>query len=86
MLEVLYKPVFTKQYKKLPETLKLEIKERISLFREDPVHPFLKTHKLHGILKNNWSFSVNYKYRIVFQYLSKEKVVLLCVGDHEIYK
>jgi len=86
MLDVFYKPTFTKQYKAFHESLKLEVKEKIALFRNDPVHPFLKTHKLHGIFRDKWSFSVNYKYRIVFQYLSKNEVVLLAVGDHEIYK
>lgn len=85
-MQIIYLPQFVRLYKKLPESLRVEIKEKIALFSKDPAHPFLKTHKLHGIFKNNWSFSVNYRYRIVFQYLSKNEVVLLAVGDHEIYK
>ena len=30
--------------------------------------------------------SVNYKYRIVFSYISKDTVSLLSVGDHDVYK
>jgi len=79
-------PKFVKQYKKLPRALQVEAKEKIELFKQDPKHSFLKTHKLKGRLKGCYSFSVNYQYRVVFQYLSKSEVVLLCVGDHEVYR
>jgi plasmid maintenance system killer protein len=49
-------------------------------------HSSLKVHKLNGPLKGSYSFSVNYKIRIIFQYVSKKEVVLLTVGDHKIYK
>lgn len=85
MITVLYKPTFIRQYKKLPSALQLEVKEKIELFRKDPKHSFLKTHKLKGILKGFWGFSVNYEYRIVFQYELKNSAVLLAVGTHDIY-
>ncbi len=86
MLKILYKPTFVRQYKKLSPALQEEIKEKISLFQEDPKHPFLKTHKLKGPLKDFFSFSVNYEYRIIFQYESKNQATLLAVGNHDIYK
>jgi addiction module RelE/StbE family toxin len=86
MINIKFKPKFLKQMGKFPSDLYGEVREKIALFQNEPNHPFLKTHKLHGKLSNCWSFSVNYRYRIVFQYLSKKEVVLLCVGDHELYK
>ncbi len=83
---VKYTASFLKQYYKLKDPLKEEIKEKIELFKEDPDHPFLKTHKLKGRLKGCFSFSVNYEYRIIFQYLPKKEAVLLAVGNHDIYK
>lgn len=86
MLEILYKPTFIRQYKKLPLGLQEEIKEKLSLFAKNPKHPFLKTHKLKGRLKKFYSFSVNYEYRIVFMFESKTSAVMLAVGDHDVYK
>lgn len=86
MVEVYYKPSFFKKCRKLPLDLLDEIDQKIELFKEDPSHPFLKTHKLKGSLDGFWSFSVNYSHRIVFQYLSKTEVVLFAVGTHGLYK
>jgi len=72
--------------KKLPNNLQTEISEKIKVFKDRKNHENLKIHKLHGQLKNFWSFSVNYKYRIIFEYVSKNKVALLMVGDHDVYE
>jgi len=85
-MNVLYKPTFVRQYKKLPPALKQEVKEKIELFQSDPDHTFLKTHKLKGPLKNYSAFSVNYEYRIIFEYETKKTAVLLAVGDHDVYQ
>ena len=86
MPKVLYKPSFLRSLKKLPPELITEAKEKIQLFQEDPTHSFLKTHKLKGKLAGKFSFSVNYQYRIVFKYEKIDQVVLLGIGDHDIYK
>lgn len=85
-MNVYYLPTFIRLFKKLPIGLQEEAKEKIDLFKSDPLHPFLKSHKLKGALKGKYSFSVNYSYRIVFRYLSKKEIVLLCIGDHDVYK
>ena len=86
MIKIKYKSAFVRQYKKLPPLLKVEVKEKIELFGQDPTHSFLKTHKLKGQMRGCWSFSVNYEYRIVFYYEAKNTAVLLAVGDHEVYE
>ena len=85
-MEVCFKPTFVRQFKILEKDLQDEILEKIELFKKPKHHKQLKVHKLKGRLKDRYSFYVNYKTRIVFQYLSKSKVVLLAIGNHDVYK
>lgn len=85
-MKVVFTSPFLRQLKKLDPDLQEEVVEKVALFEKDPTYPALKVHKLKGRLKDRWSFSVNYKTRIVFQYLSKNEAVLLAVGDHDVYK
>jgi len=86
MLEIGYKSSFICLYNEAEVSLQEEIREKINLFKDKNNHKSLKVHKLHGSLKDRYSFSVNYKIRIVFKYTSKNEVVLLSVGDHDLYK
>lgn len=85
-MKIAYSPSFIREYNKLTFELQEEVRERISLFADNPTHSFLKTHKLKGRLLGRYSFSVNYSYRIVFCYLSKTEAFLLSVGDHDVYR
>ncbi|MDP3792225.1 MAG: type II toxin-antitoxin system mRNA interferase toxin, RelE/StbE family [bacterium] len=83
---ILFKPTFVRQYKSLESQLQEEVVEKIGLFKNPKNHKRLKVHKLSGHLSDRYSFSVNYKIRIVFSYLSKKEAILLALGDHDIYK
>jgi len=85
-MKIKFKPSFLRLYKKLHPALKIEIKEKIDLFKSDPNHSSLKLHPLKGKLKGNFSFSVNYRTRIIFIYEAKNVATLLYVGGHEIYQ
>ena len=85
MIDIFYKPTFIKRFNSLEKALQEEVMEKIKLFKDPKNHKQVKVHKLHGQLSKCFSFSVNYKIRIVFQYSSKNEVVLLTVGDHEVY-
>ncbi len=82
MISILYTPTFVRKYKKLDLHLKTEVVEKIELFRDAKNHARLKVHKLKGI-ENTYSFSVNYKIRIIFEYNNKTTVNLLSVGSHD---
>lgn len=84
-MEVSYAPMFVRQFKALEQDLQEEVEEKIALFRDRRNHRFLKVHKLKGPLAGRFSFSVNYKFRIVFSYLSSRGAILLAVGDHTVY-
>lgn len=84
-MEILYKPTFIRQLNKLDKDLREEVLEKIDLFKIKDNHLLLKVHKLHGELREFYSFSVNYKIRIVFMWNNNE-VVLVSIGDHDLYK
>lgn len=86
MIEVFYSPNFIRQIASLEDALQEETMEKIELFKNEKNHKQLKNHKLKGRLKGRLSFSVNYKTRVVFSYISKKEGVLLAIGDHDIYK
>jgi len=86
MLIISFKATFVKQMNKLEKALAEEVFEKIDLFKDVKNHKLLKVHKLHGKLSNCFSFSVNYKTRIVFEYETKNEVVFLMIGDHDLYK
>ena len=81
-----YAPSFVRQYKKLSPDLQQEVEEKILLFSKAAHHPSLRVHPLKGRLVGTYSFSVNYAYRVVFEYKNKTSAVLLAVGDHDVYR
>jgi len=83
--EIKVSPIFEGHYKKLPNRIKNKVKEKEKIFRENPFHPILRTHKLSGKDKECWAFWINYTYRIKFIFLSDEEVLFLAVGTHKIY-
>lgn len=84
-LKITYIPVFMRQLAKLETGLQEEVMEKIALLKDAKTHQRLKVHKLHGRLANRYSFSVNYKTRVVFTYISKQEIALLAIGDHAVY-
>ena len=84
-MKIFYHPRFKKAYKKLSAELKSKAEIKENFFRNNSFHSSLNTHKLRGKLKNQWSFSIDKKYRILFEFDNSD-VIFLDVGDHEIYK
>ena len=86
-MEISYTPSFVRRLKSLPEDLREEALEKIELFRNPKNHELLKVHKLRGSLKGRYRFSVNYKTRIVFNYLDTvpKEARLDAIGDHDVY-
>lgn len=84
-MKILYLPKFAREYKKLPRRIQELAERREKMFRKNPFDPRLKTHKLHGELGDFYSFSINYEYRIIFDFLDGETVRFYKVGTHNIY-
>lgn len=79
-------PSFVRHLKRLSSSLQEEVIEKIELFKESRNHRGLRLHPLHGRMAGRYSFSVNYRYRIVLRFEKKKNVaVLLAIGDHAVY-
>jgi mRNA-degrading endonuclease YafQ of YafQ-DinJ toxin-antitoxin module len=85
-MEISYKATFIRQFNKLDKDLQEEVFEKIDFFKDKNNHTILKVHKLHGKLKDCYSFYVNYKIRIVFIWATENEATLLAIGSHDIYK
>ena len=82
-----FKKAFKKTIKNVPE-LKEKIIVTMNPLEQDPFHPKLKSHKLTGVLEDNWACSVAYDLRIIFTFvqnlLNKEtEILLINIGSHE---
>ncbi|QQG40882.1 MAG: type II toxin-antitoxin system mRNA interferase toxin, RelE/StbE family [Candidatus Levyibacteriota bacterium] len=84
-MKIYYSSRFVKAYKQLPKKIKDEAEKKEKIFRKNPRDIRLKTHKLTGKLKDFWAFSINYQYRILFEFKEKDVIWFHTVGTHEIY-
>lgn len=86
-MEVTFSPNFLRSLRNLPEKLQEEAIEKIIALQDIRNHRQLKVHKLTGRLKDCYSFSVNYKMRILFEYVGKpRRAYLMELGDHDVYE
>ena len=69
---------------KLSAREKEQLKERLSIFKEDTSDKRLKTHRLKGNLKEYYAFSISYSDRIVFRHLEDEEVLFIQIGSHDV--
>ncbi len=69
---------FLKQHKELTK----DVKEVFKLLETNVFHSKLKTHKLHGELKGSYACSINYYYRIVFEF-DEKYVYPDSIGPHD---
>ena len=78
MIKIAYSPAFARAYKKQIKNqseLQELFNERVDLFIQDPYHPQLRTHKLKGILKDFYSFNLDYDLRVIFYFASDNEVI-----------
>ena len=84
-MKIVYSARFLRSFKKMNAELVDKVVQKVVLFQQDIYHPMLRTHKLNGKMKEQWSFSVNHDLRIIFE-LDNEAAIFLDIGNHDIYK
>lgn len=56
----------------------------MQILRENPYHPSLRLHKLHGELNEYYSVSINIEYRIIMDFIVVDKIIIpLNIGTHD---
>lgn len=83
--KIYYKNIFLKKLKKLPVSIQQKAFEKEKIFKKDYFAPQLKTHKLHGRFKNFYAFSVDFEYRIIFDFDKNKNIRFYSIGKHDIY-
>ncbi len=78
---------FKRLVRKNPQLRPL-VEATLKLLSEDPFNPKLRTHKLSGNLSDIWSCSIDYSYRILFEFATdtedeEEGILLLYLGHHD---
>lgn len=86
MIKIKTTSLFRKSHSKLPPYIVDLFEKKKNIFILYPFHPSLKTHKLSGRLMGLYSFSINYTYRVLLDFINKNTVLFVNVGTHKIYK
>jgi mRNA-degrading endonuclease YafQ of YafQ-DinJ toxin-antitoxin module len=79
-------PQFEKDFLSLSKKIQIKSGRKIKLFEENCFHPSLNAHKLKGVLKHFWSFSIDENYRTIFRFLPHQEVIYYRIGLHNVYK
>ncbi len=62
--------------------LENKFEKQITLFKENPFHPGLRTELLEPRKMKIWSFRIDRKYRALFIFHEKDVVEIIDVNDH----
>jgi addiction module RelE/StbE family toxin len=86
VIEAVWDQGFKRSYRKRihrhPQ-LNRQFREKMEVFLQEPFDSQLRTHKLSGKLKGTWAFSINDEYRVIFEFINKQKVLLIDFGTHD---
>jgi len=85
-VEIKYTDLFYKNYRRLPKNIKIKAEKAETILRQNPFHPKLKTHPLSGNFKGFYSFSIDYHYRIIFNFETENEIWFHNVGTHQVYR
>ncbi|HEX7713090.1 MAG TPA: type II toxin-antitoxin system mRNA interferase toxin, RelE/StbE family [Bacillota bacterium] len=76
---------FQKHFKSLTEQEKKQLRNKLKLLVENPMHPSLRTKRIQGV-EDLFECSVNTDIRIIWYYEGDTMIILVDVGHHDILK
>jgi len=87
MIDIVYGSRFLKSARKLPEVQQKKLAKLLEIVRDNPFHSRLHAKPLSGQLSGFYSFRITRDWRVIFQFLSPDKIQLIEVGHRkDIYK
>ena len=81
-MKVSYHKNFAKSYKKLSPKIKEQFKKRLQLFLENPFHPVLNNHALHGEWRNFRSINISGNFRAIYKQLDDYVFEFVIIDTH----
>ncbi len=76
---------FQKHFKDLNEIEKKQLRNKLTILSENPLHPSLRTKRIQGT-EDLFECSVNMDIRIIWYYEGDTIIILVDVGHHDILK
>jgi toxin YoeB len=87
MRQLVFGNQFLKSAEKLDKKLKSKLKLSLDVLLRNPFHPTLQTKPLTGKLSGYYSFRIGRDHRVIFQFVSEDKIYLLKIGNRrDIYR
>lgn len=77
---------FKRSFQKQPDPIKQDFARKIKEFIKHPFQPPLHTHKLRGNLQDCYSFYLKDGFRVLFEFIESETILLVNIGGHDDYK
>lgn len=81
--QIAFSDKFRKSYRKLSDIEQSQVKSKIRILAENPMHPSLRTKRIQGS-NRLFECSVNMDIRIIWHYDGERIILLLDVGHHSI--
>lgn len=82
-MKITFTERFKKRYEKLNDKEKVQFKNKLNIFIQNPLHPSLRVKKIQGT-NTLFEFSVNMDVRVIWFYEGKEIIALIDIGHHNI--
>ncbi len=87
MISLVYSNHFLKSAKKIPKLQQEKLAKLLETVQKNPFHSQFHTKPLSGQLSGLYSFRITRDWRVIFQFLSPDKIQLVEVGHRkDIYK
>ncbi len=82
MIRILIHRKFEKKIIRLSKKIKVILKNRLSIFADNPFDSRLSNHSLHGIYRNYRSINITGDIRLIYEEIDANTVILLDIDSH----